>query len=976
MTISSGITAQTNYAHHGHHEDLLRLQGEFARLASEAPDRETLYDGILATALALPDLDGGGLYLREADGGYRLIRHRGLSAGFIAATEHHAADTLQAQLVERGEYQCACSRPSPACTHPELLDLPAVVAEGIQSFVVLPILRDGRPIACLNLASKHLDQLDPVAVAGMQTLARQFGLALQHHLDAEETRHQRDNLNHLLDALEDYLFVLDMQGKVIHVNRAVEEGLGYGQRLIGQSVAIVHPPEVRDEAMRVVGEMLAGQRRHSPLPIEKADGSRIMVDTRIVRGEWNGQPALIGISRDITELEEQRQALELHALVLDQIEDHVTITDLDGIVTYVNQAQKQTLQSDHTGLHHSSFGDGPAADATQDEIAAATLREGHWQGTVVNPLADGSQILLDLRTTLVKDKDGRPVAMVAVGADITARLETDSELKLAEQRLRESEMQLAAIVDNSQVGIMLITGYRVLARTNQRMADILGYDSPSQMLGFSMRQLHLSEAHFIDFGRQYYDVLHNREMLHVDYEVRRRDGSPIWCRLSGQAVDRNQPADLNLGVVWVVDDISQQRVAEAELKRHREHLEEAIMERTVELVEAKVAAEAANIAKSAFLANMSHELRTPMNGVLGMVDMARRRMADPKGLDQLDKAKLSAERLLGVLNDILDISKIEADRMVLEDAPLQLDDIVGNLTGLLGHKANEKGLQLATDLPADLIRPPLKGDPLRLGQILFNLVGNAIKFTEQGSVTLHARVVGKTADALQVRFEVVDTGIGIEPEAQARLFQTFEQADNSMTRKYGGSGLGLAISKRLVQMMGGEIGVESTPGKGSTFWFVVTLGKREAGAVPPAPTFSTLTAEQRLQTEYAGTRILLAEDEPVSQEISRYLLEDVGLVVDLAEDGQQAVERARRTAYALILMDMQLPVMNGVEATQAIRTLAGYAQTPILAMTANAFDEDRDACIAAGMNDHFAKPVLPEKLYELLLAWLSRAALD
>jgi len=425
-------------------------------------------------------------------------------------------------------------------------------------------------------------------------------------------------------------------------------------------------------------------------------------------------------------------------------------------------------------------------------------------------------------------------------------------------------------------------------------------------------------------------------------------------------------------VLGLYDDITLRKQTEIELNSYRHHLEDMVNSRTIELAAAKDTAEAASRAKSAFLANMSHELRTPMNGIMGMIDLARRRIVDPRGIDKLDKAKLSAERLLGVLNDILDISKIEAERMVIEGIPLQISAVIENLTSTLGHKATEKGLQLATDLPAELAHAPLKGDPLRLGQILFNLIGNAIKFTQQGAVTLRVCLVGETPEAVQVRFDVSDTGIGIEPEAQSRLFQSFEQADNSMTRKYGGTGLGLAICKRLVQLMGGEIGVGSTPGQGSNFWFVVPLKRREQDAVPPAPTFTALTAEQRLQAGYAGTRILLAEDEPITQEVSRGLLEDVGLAVDVAEDGQQALALAKQNRYALILMDMQMPIMNGVEATQAIRVLPSHAQTPILAITANAFDEDRQICIKAGMNDHIAKPINADKLYETLLAWLAK----
>jgi signal transduction histidine kinase/ActR/RegA family two-component response regulator len=433
--------------------------------------------------------------------------------------------------------------------------------------------------------------------------------------------------------------------------------------------------------------------------------------------------------------------------------------------------------------------------------------------------------------------------------------------------------------------------------------------------------------------------------------------------------------DMQLALERSGAEMRRARLAEQELERHLGQRESLIEERTRALFFAKEAAEAANIAKSAFLANMSHELRTPMNGVLGMIELAKRRMADPQGISHLDKAKASADHLLGVLNDILDLSKIEAERMVLENEPLSLGLSVDQIVGSLGQKATEKGLKLTVDLSAELACAPLTGDPLRLRQILFNLVGNAIKFTERGEVALRARPVGETPEAVQVRFEVCDSGIGIEPEAQARLFRTFEQADNSMTRKYGGTGLGLVICKQLVLLMGGEIGVESTPGQGSIFWFVVPLGKREQGAVTPAPTSAGLAAEQRLLSDFAGTRILLAEDEPVNQEVSRVWLEDAGFVVDLAEDGQQALDLAKQNSYALILMDMQMPVMNGVDATKAIRDLGPDSlngTTAIIAMTANAFDEDRQACLDAGMNDHVAKPVAREVLYEALLTWLEK----
>ncbi len=639
------------------------------------------------------------------------------------------------------------------------------------------------------------------------------------------------------------------------------------------------------------------------------------------------------------------------------------------------------------------------------ELAIAAARSGIllMAAAVIAALYAATFILLRRMVSVPVHRLEVMVDSVA-GGDLSARctIESGDELgrlavrvnsmadRLSEsaKRLLESEATYRGIFENSLEGIFRLDRSGRLHDANPALARLMGYDTPAELMaamnGDSDGADESRPGRRRLFAPAQIDVLfaaleRDGEIAGMELQLTRIDGTPIWVQLNARKqIDAEAAGRQAAGFDGLMTDITSRKQALEELRSHRDQLEEAVRERTAQLEDALKRAEIANQAKSEFLANMSHEIRTPMNAILGMSHLALESGLNAQQFDYVQKVHRAAGSLLGIINDILDLSKIEAGHLTMERVPFELGDILDDMATQVGMKAAERGLKLVFAL-APQLPTALEGDPMRLGQVLLNLGNNAVKFTERGEIVVKVEEIERDAEAVLLRFEVRDSGIGISPEQQQHLFQPFSQADTSTSRRYGGTGLGLVISRNLAHLMGGEIGLDSALGSGSRFYFTARFGWHEHALSRPAGQGESRTAGRDgspgdPRACLVGARILLVEDNPINQEIARHVLSRAGVVLRTADNGQEALDWLERESFDLVLMDCQMPLMDGYAATRALRQSLRWRTLPVIAMTANAMVGDREKVLAAGMNDHIAKPINIEEMFATLARWIRPAA--
>ena len=736
--------------------------------------------------------------------------------------------------------------------------------------------------------------------------------------------------------------VLHMHGRVLDANPAALDMFGFAdlQAMVGQDMlAVFEGGDSRERARRRL-EALQQMGAGEALPVAEfrltgKEGRRIVVRATGVRLDTPDGPAVLSIFVDDTERKKAEDAVRRSEAMLSHLvatsPDVITLTDLQtGRYAMVNRTfERQTGYSATEVVGRTAVELGVWRNPKDRERFVAAIRDQGQVQDMPTEFATKSGGTLSMRVSGARFAMDRREYLV-----INARDVTEAE--------RERQ-QRDAILQNASIGIAVTRDQRFVV-TNPRFEQMYGWPFGA-LIGQSGRVVWDSDEDYQRIGATLGPILARGESAEIEIQARRFDGSTFLGRITGKAIDPSHPA--RGGTIWIVDDITERRQVEQALARARD------------------AAEAANRAKSAFLANTSHELRTPLNQLIGLARMAAApETAEDRRRQYLSQMGDAAQALSDIIANVLDLSKIEAGKLELEVVAFDLGELLRGMQRAYATLADPKPIVLRLEL-GEGTEGMVSGDLLRTRQILNNYLGNALKFTTTGEVRLRAQRL----DAGRVRFEVHDTGPGIDESTQARLFRPFTQADESTTRRYGGSGLGLSICRELATLMGGEVGVHSRPGEGSCFWAELPLPATTVLTPDPA---AAVPAQGSLE----GASVLMVEDNPVNMLIAATMLEQWGVRIEQAADGQQAVQAVQRraqngTLFDAVLMDVQMPVMSGHEATRVLRRDYGPEQLPIIALTAAALVSERDQALAAGMNDFLTKPIDAQRLQQALLRWVA-----
>ncbi|SFF56132.1 PAS domain S-box-containing protein [Duganella sp. CF458] len=848
----------------------------------------------------------------------------------------------------------------------------------------------GRVLTARRLDGSHFPamvHLAPIQLGGQGLVVVSLRDMTQRQRAEEALQASSERYRLIVQTAAEGIWMCDAADLTSFVNPTMARMLGYEvEHMLGRPMADFMDPDCPAlHAVRRAGAAGASAAEPTEGRFYRQDGSSLwaLLASTTVHADNGSYAGTLSMVTDISDRRLAELALrhsnQRLASVFNAVTNGLLVFDAAGNIVECNAAASRMLgraaargAGQWDGVHE----DGRRFCAPEHPVAQA-LHSGQAVRDVVMGVPAGAGAAaatcwLSVNVEPLRDEHGPGSMLVASLTDITYRKRSEDALRQGEQRLQEiiQMMPIGLFIKDKDSRMLLMNraceqqfGYTFDELNN---GDYSVFHAPEEAAAFRARDLEAFAGRaLIDFEETIWNPAlgQARQLRTFKKPVYDAHGAPAY--LIGMAID-----------------ISDSKATERALRELNEHLEERVAQRTAQLEEARQQAEEASAAKGQFLAKMSHEIRTPMNGVIGMAYLALKTELAPRQRDYLEKIRFAGEHLLRIIDDILDISKIEAGKLEIEEVDFALAHVLQTLTTVLAPKAASRGLRLAFELDPAL-PPVLRGDPLRLGQVLINYVNNAIKFSEQGSIEVSVQQLLADERACLLRFAVRDHGIGLSEAEQGQLFQAFQQADTAITREYGGTGLGLAICKQLAQLMGGEVGVHSAPGAGATFWFTARLGVSPRGlpevindvnaaAAALLDSARSTAAMQALK----DARILLVEDNTFNQQIALEMLEEAGSSVCLANNGAEALDLLHQAAFDCVLMDVQMPLMDGLEATRRIRADPALAATRVLAMTATATQDDRARCLQAGMDDFIAKPIQPALMYQKIASWLPARAAD